>query len=82
MEGNTITLILRSPINGKNTITSGLADPEGFRSRMQSLFDEQIKSGVLSMYDFVADKTYTPYDLVLPLLVAGGVWLGHSSWRG
>ena len=75
VEGNTITLILRSPINGKNTITSGLADPEGFRSQMQSLFDEQIKSGVLSMYDFVADKTYTPYDLVLPLLVAGGVLL-------
>ena len=75
VEGNTITLILRSPINGKNTITSGLADPEGFRSQMQSLFDEQIKSGVLSVYDFVADKTYTPYDLVLPLLVAGGVLL-------
>jgi len=75
VEGNTITLILRSPINGKNTITSGLADPEGFRSQMQSLFDEQIKSGVLSMYDFVADKTYTPYDFILPLLVAGGVLL-------
>ena len=75
VEGNTITLILRSPINGKNTITSGLADPEGFRSQMQSLFDEQIKSGVLSVYDFVADKTYTPYDFILPLLVAGGVLL-------
>ena len=75
VEGNTITLILRSPINGKNTITSGLADPEGFRSQMQSLFDRQTKSGVLTAYDFVADKTYTPYDFILPLLVAGGVLL-------
>ena len=75
VEGNTITLILRSPINGKNTITSGLADPEGFRSQMQSLFDQQTKSGVLTAYDFVADKTYTPYDFILPLLVAGGVLL-------
>ena len=75
VEGNTITLILRSPINGKNTITSGLADPEGFRSQMQSLFDRQTKSGVLTTYDFVADKTYTPYDFILPLLVAGGVLL-------
>ena len=75
VEGNTITLILRSPINGKNTITSGLADPEGFRSQMQSLFDRQMKSGVLTAYDFVADKTYTPYDFILPLLVAGGVLL-------
>lgn len=75
VEGNSITLVLRTPINGKNTITSGLADPEGFRSQMQSLFDRQIKSGVLTTYDFVADKTYTPYDFILPLLVAGGVLL-------
>ena len=75
VEGNSITLVLRTPINGKNTITSGLADPEGFRSQMQSLFDEQMKSGVLTVYDFVADKTYTPYDFILPLLVAGGVLL-------
>ena len=67
--------MLRTPINGKNTITSGLADPEGFRSQMQSLFDRQTKSGVLTTYDFVADKTYTPYDFILPLLVAGGVLL-------
>ena len=75
VEGNSITLVLRTPMNGKNTITSGLADPEGFRSQMQSLFDQQTKSGVLTTYDFVADKTYTPYDFILPLLVAGGVLL-------
>ena len=75
VEGNSITLVLHTPINGKNTITSGLADPEGFRSQMQSLFDRQTKSGVLTTYDFVADKTYTPYDFILPLLVAGGVLL-------
>ena len=75
VEGNSITLVLRTPMNGKNTITSGLADPEGFRSQMQSLFDRQTKSGVLTTYDFVADKTYTPYDFILPLLVAGGVLL-------
>ncbi len=75
VEGNSITLVLRTPMNGKNTITSGLADPEGFRSQMQSLFDRQTKNGVLTAYDFVADKTYTPYDFILPLLVAGGVLL-------
>ena len=75
VEGNSITLMLRTPMNGKNTITSGLADPEGFRSQMQSLFDRQTKSGVLTAYDFVPDKTYTPYDFILPLLVAGGVLL-------
>ena len=75
VEGNTITLILRTPYNGKTTITSGLADPEGFRNSMQSLFDEQMASGVLEVYDFVAGKSYTPYDFIVPLLVAGAVLL-------
>ena len=75
VEGNTITLVLRGAINGKNTITSGLADPEGFRTQLQSLFDEQTASGVLTRYDFVAGKRYTPYDFILPLLVAGGILL-------
>ena len=75
VEGNTITLVLRGAVNGKNTITSGLADPEGFRTQLQSLFDEQTASGVLTRYDFVAGKSYTPYDFILPLLVAGGILL-------
>lgn len=75
VEGNTITLILRTPYNGKTTISSGLADPEGFRNSMQSLFDEQMASGVLEVYDFVAGKSYTPYDFIIPLLVAGAVLL-------
>ena len=75
VEGNNITLILRAPYNGKTTITSGLADPAGFRVEMQELFDEQMASGVLEVYDFVADKSYTPYDFILPLLVTGGVLL-------
>ena len=75
VEGNTITLVLRGAVNGKNTITSGLADPEGFRTQLQSLFDEQTASGVLTRYDFVAGKRYTPYDFILPLLVAGGILL-------
>ena len=75
VEGNTITLVLRGAVNGKNTITSGLADPEGFRTQLQGLFDEQTASGVLTRYDFVAGKSYTPYDFILPLLVAGGILL-------
>ena len=51
VEGNNITLILRAPYNGKTTITSGLADPAGFRAEMQELFDEQMASGVLEIYD-------------------------------
>lgn len=75
VEGNTITLQLRSSYDGKTTISTGLADPDGFRAELQSLFDEQVESGILTGYDFVADKSYTPYDFIIPLLVAGGILL-------
>ncbi len=75
VEGNEITLLLRQPYDGKTTLRSGLADPQVFREQMQPLFDQQTASGVLEAYDFVADKSYTPYDFILPLLVAGGVLL-------
>ncbi len=75
VEGNTITLQLRSSYDGKTTVSTGLADPDGFRAELQSLFDEQVESGILTGYDFVADKSYTPYDFIIPLLVAGGILL-------
>lgn len=75
VEGDEITLLLREPYNGKTTLRTGLADSEVFRAQMQPLFDQQTASGVLEAYDFVADKSYTPYDFILPLLVAGGVLL-------
>lgn len=75
VEGNTITLQLRSSYDGKTAISTGLADPDGFRAELQSLFDEQVESGILTGYDFVADKSYTPYDFIIPLLVAGGILL-------
>ncbi len=75
VKGDEITLLLREPYNGKTTLRTGLADSEVFRAQMQPLFDQQTASGVLEAYDFVADKSYTPYDFILPLLVAGGVLL-------
>ncbi len=75
VEGDTITLQLRQPIGGKDTLSSGLADPAAFRSQMQELFDQQVASGVLEGYDFVAEPSYTPYDFIIPLLVAGGLLL-------
>ena len=74
-EGDTITLKLRQPYSGKTTLSSGIADVELFRQEMQPLFDAQTASGVLQSYDFVPERTYTPYDFIIPLLVVGGVML-------
>ena len=72
---NTITLELRTPYNGKTQIQTELAQPESFRQEMEELFKEQYASGVLTSYDFQPGKAFSAYDIVLPMILAGGVLL-------
>ena len=75
VEDQTITMELNKPYNGQTTITAPLADPESFRQEMHDLLTEQTKSGVLESYNFVPDRGFSPYTLILPLLVVGVVLL-------
>ena len=75
VEDQTITMQLNKPYNGQTTITAPLADPESFRQEMHETFAEQTDSGVLESYNFVPDKGFSPYTLILPLLVVGLVIL-------
>lgn len=71
VQDQTITMQLNKPYNGQTTITAPLADPESFRQEMHETFAEQTASGVLENYNFVPDKGFSPYTLILPLLVVG-----------
>ena len=75
VEDQTITMELNKPYNGQTTITAPLADPESFRQEMRDLLTEQTESGVLESYNFVPDRGFSPYTLILPLLVVGVVLL-------
>lgn len=75
VKDQTITLSLYGTYNGESTVTTTLADPEIFRLEMNDLFQEQKEAGVLESYHFVPQKTFSPYDLILPLLVVGLVLL-------
>ncbi len=75
VQDQTITMQLNKPYNGQTTITASLADPESFRQEMHETFAEQTASGVLESYNFVPDKGFSPYTLILPLLVVGVVLL-------
>ena len=72
---HTITLYLHEPYDGKTTLRSSLADPEGFQRDFRDLFLEQQSAGILEAYDFVAGRELSPYDFVLPIVLAGGVLL-------
>lgn len=70
-----IYLTLREAYNGKTALVAELADPESFRTEMWDTIQAQQAEGTLESYDFVPDSVVTPYDYVLPLVLAGLVIL-------
>ena len=75
VEGDQLTLSLYNPYNGESNITTTLSDPESFRAQLQDLFLAQAESGILLSYDFIAVADSSPYDLILPIIIAGVVLL-------
>ncbi len=75
VEEQTIDLILREPYNGKDHLRCDLADTESFRAEMQDILREQSEKGILESYDFRPEAKFSPYSLVLPLMLAGGALL-------
>ena len=66
-----IYLDLYTPYNGKLSITADMADSEAFHWEMWDLIQQQSADGILVSYDFVAQKSFSFYDLILPLLIVG-----------
>ena len=75
VEDQTISMELRTPINGKTSVTTTLADPQSFRLEMNDLLQSQRESGVLQGYDFVPEKGFSASELIFPLLTVGVVLL-------
>ena len=70
-----IELELHSAYDGKTTLHAPLADRDRFRAEMWSTIEQQSASGVLVEYDFQEEDTLSPYDFILPLILAGLVLL-------
>ena len=66
-----IQLVLHEPYKGETTLTATMADTESFRREMWDTIQAQSASGVLESYDFLPESETTPYDYVLPIILAG-----------
>ncbi len=71
VDDGVITMELHQPIDGETTLRATLADPDSFRTEMHDLLLEQTDSGVLEVYHFYPEEAFSPYELILPLLVVG-----------
>ena len=70
-----IHMKLHTEYDGEKSLVTGISDPELFRQVVGELVQQQYEAGILESYDFVADKKLSFYDLILPLLIVGGVLL-------
>ncbi|MCD7755112.1 MAG: ATP-dependent zinc metalloprotease FtsH [Firmicutes bacterium] len=75
VDGQTITLTLHEAYNGKTQLVCSLADASSFRQEVWDLLQSQTESGILESYDFLPESSFSPYDLVLPLLIVGALLL-------
>ena len=75
LQDNVITMELHGTLNGENIVRAKLAYPEYFLTEMSSLLQEQKQSGVLEYYALSPEEPFSPYDLILPLIMAGLVLL-------
>ena len=70
-----ISLELHNPYNGQTKIAANMADPASFRAEMGELLQQQLDAGILESYDFLPEAGFSPYELILPLLMVGLILL-------
>ena len=75
VENGILSMELHKPYKNKDSLDVQIADVEVFRQDVKELLQAQTASGVLESYDFVAEKGFNPFSLVLPALLVGLVLL-------
>ena len=59
----------------EDIITGTVADAESFRREMWDTIEAQTEAGILESYNFVAEEGLSPYDFIVPIILAGIVIL-------
>ncbi len=75
IQDDVITMELYGTVEGENIVRATLAYPETFLAEMSDLLEEQEAAGVLQYYTMSPKEPFSPYDLILPLVLAGMVLL-------
>ena len=72
VEGGTIYLELHG---SEDVVVGTVADADSFRREMWDTIQAQSEAGVLESYNFQSKEAISPYDFILPIILAGGVLL-------
>ncbi len=82
INGNVLNMTLLQSVEGSNKVHHDLADPDGFWQKMEDQFAAQKQEGVLKDYNYTPGKSFSAFDLILPLLIVGLILLliGSFIW--
>ncbi len=75
LNGDRLVLELHTPVEGREKVRHDLADPDGFWLKYEDAFQSQMAEGVLESYDRKGDRETSPYDYIIPIIIAGAVLL-------
>ncbi len=71
VQDQNIKMELHQPYKDKTTVVARLADPQQFRQEMWDTIQAQYEAGTLESYNFLPDTPSSPFQYVLPLILAG-----------
>ena len=68
-------MTLLQSVEGSNRVHHELADPDSFWQKMEDQFAAQKQEGILKDYNYTPGKSFSAFDLILPLLIVGLILL-------
>ena len=82
IKGNVLNMTLLQSVEGSNRVHHELADPDSFWQKMEDQFAAQKQEGILKDYNYTPGKSFSAFDLILPLLIVGLILLviGAFVW--
>ena len=82
IKGNVLNMTLLQSVEGSNQVHHELADPDSFWQKMEDQFAAQKQEGILKDYNYTPGKSFSAFDLILPLLIVGLILLviGAFVW--
>ena len=75
VQDDIIAMELHTAYNGKTSLTAALGSADQFRQEMSELIRSQDEAGILEKYHFYQDTETSPYDFIVPIVIAGVVLL-------
>ena len=86
VQDDIIALELHSPYEGKSSLTVSIGDADRFRDELGQTYTNQSIRGIIESYHFYPDTESSPYDFILPIVIAGlillfawGILMGRAN---